>query len=88
MRELLLARAIADVDREAAAKSVEIAVDLAAEHGMLQTVAADGGPVLELVELAAWRVPGAWMDRLRRALPPDLARRPRGPGVRRGADQP
>ena len=59
---------------DAAAKSVAIAVDLAAEKGMLQTVAADGAAVLELIELAAWRVPGAWMDRLRRALPPDLGR--------------
>ena len=49
---------------------VETAVERAAEHGMLQTVAADGGAVLELVELAAWRAPGAWMDRLRRALVP------------------
>ena len=40
---------------------------------MLQTVAANGAPVLELVELAAWRVPGPWMDRLRRALAPDVA---------------
>ena len=68
VRDLLLARAVADVDHEAAAKAVETAVDLAAEHGMLQTVAADGGAVLDLVELAAWRVPSAWMDRLRRAL--------------------
>ena len=87
MRGLLLARAICDVDREAAAKSVEVAVDRASERGMLQTVAANGGPVLELVELAAWRVPSAWMDRLRRALTPELARHVSAPGIRRGADQ-
>ena len=69
-----------DVDREAAAKSVATAVDLAAENGMLQTVAADGEAVLELIELAAWRVPGAWMDRLRRALPSDLDAGRRPPG--------
>ena len=71
-----------DVDREAAAKSVEAAVERAAEHGMLQTVAADGGPVLDLVELAAWRAPSAWMDRLRRALVPEPRHRPRpAPGL-------
>ena len=74
VRGLLLARAISDVDHEAAAKSVEVAVDRAAEHDMLQTVAANGAPVLELVELATWRVPSAWMERLRRALTPELAR--------------
>ena len=81
VRGLLLARAIADVDHQAAAKSVEIAVDRAAEHGMLQTVAADGGPVLELVELAAWRVPGAWMNRLRRTMTPDRACGGAAPGL-------
>ena len=73
VRGLLLARAVADVDHQEAAKSVEIAVERAAEHGMLQTVAADGGAVLELLELAAWRVPSAWMNRLRRTLTPDRA---------------
>ena len=66
----MLGRAVCDVDRELAAKSVAIGVELAAEKGMLQTVAAEGDALLvELVELAAWRVPGAWMDRLRRILP-------------------
>jgi LuxR family maltose regulon positive regulatory protein len=81
VRGLLLARAISDVDHEAAAKSVELAVDRAAERGMLQTVAVNGAPVLELVELAAWRVPSAWMDRLRRALTPELARGVPAPGL-------
>jgi LuxR family maltose regulon positive regulatory protein len=75
VRELLLGRAVSDVDREMAAKSVATAVDLAAEKGMLQTVAADGEAVLELIELAAWRVPAAWIDRLRRAMPSGLGRR-------------
>ena len=48
---------------------------------MLQTVAADGGAVLELVELAAWRVPGAWMDRLRRTMVPDRDCRGEAPGL-------
>ena len=80
VRGLLLARAISDVDHEAAAKAVEIAVDQASERGMLQTVATYGGPVIELVELAAWRVPSAWMDRLRRALTPELAGHLTAPG--------
>ena len=46
------------------------AVELAAEHGMLRTVAVDGRAVVDLVELAAWRVPHAWMDRVRRVLVP------------------
>jgi LuxR family maltose regulon positive regulatory protein len=81
VRHLLLARAVADADHQAAAKSVEIAVDRAAEHGMLQTVAAEGGAVLELVELAAWRVPGAWMHRLRRTVAPEQAPRSLAPGL-------
>ena len=82
VRELLLGRAVCDVDRELAAKSVAIAVELAAEKGMLQTVAAEGDALLvELVELAAWRVPGAWMDRLRRVLPSELARVPAQSGL-------
>ena len=68
VRELVLARAVVGVDKNAAAKSVAIAADLAADHGLLQTVAAEGHAVLELVELAAWRVPDAWLGRLRRAV--------------------
>jgi LuxR family maltose regulon positive regulatory protein len=68
--ELVLAQASAEDSREAAAKSVAVAVELAAEHGMLQTVAAEGSALLELVELTAWSVPDGWMDRLRRLLVP------------------
>ncbi|HEU5036442.1 MAG TPA: LuxR C-terminal-related transcriptional regulator [Nocardioides sp.] len=68
VRELVLARAAVGGDKDAAAKSVAIAADLAADQGLLQTVAAEGPAVLELVELAAWRVPDAWLARLRRAL--------------------
>jgi len=32
----------------------------------LQTVASEGADILELVERAAWRVPGPWLERLRR----------------------
>jgi LuxR family maltose regulon positive regulatory protein len=84
VRELVLGKAVRDADREIAAKSVASAVDLAAERGMLQTVAADGEGVLDLIELAAWRVPGAWMDRLRRALPSDLGRGPAPSGLVEG----
>ncbi|MGY2702363.1 LuxR C-terminal-related transcriptional regulator [Nocardioides sp. HB32] len=73
VRGLVLARALLGEDREAAAKSVAFAAELAAEHGMLQSIAAEGPTVLELVELAAWRVPDAWLDRLRRALTTEAA---------------
>ena len=81
VRDLLLARAVADVDRGAALKHVEAAVDRAAEHGMLQTVASEGGAVLDLVELAAWRAPSAWMDRLRHVLVPGPAPASGAPGL-------
>ena len=71
VRELVLARALIDADRDQASKAVEVAVDLAAEHGLLQSVACEGPAVLELIELAAWRVPDAWLDRLRRSLAPE-----------------
>jgi len=81
VRELSLARAIVDDDRPSAIKSVEAAVERAAQHGMLQTVAADGAAVLDLVELAAWRAPSAWMDRLRYALVPHLTPAATIPGL-------
>jgi LuxR family maltose regulon positive regulatory protein len=84
VRELVLGRAVSEVDRESAVKAVATAVDLAAEKGMLQTVAADGEEVLELIELAAWRVPAAWIDRLRRAMPSDLGRGPAPTGLVEG----
>ncbi|WP_243057937.1 LuxR C-terminal-related transcriptional regulator [Nocardioides sp. SR21] len=68
LHDLVLAQAVAEVSREDAAKSVAVAVELAAEHGMLQSVASEGAAVLELIELAAWAVPDGWMDRLRRLL--------------------
>lgn len=68
LHDLVLAQAVAEVSREAAAKSVAVAVELAAEHGMLQSVASEGAAVLELIELAAWAVPDGWMGRLRRLL--------------------
>jgi LuxR family maltose regulon positive regulatory protein len=54
-------------NHEAAAKSVAMAIELAAGHGLMQTIASEGPEVLELVELGAWRAPESWMGRLRRA---------------------
>jgi LuxR family maltose regulon positive regulatory protein len=45
------------------------AVEEAAAHGLVQTVASEGRDVIEAVERLAWRVPPAWLDRLRRAGP-------------------
>ncbi|WP_460626054.1 LuxR C-terminal-related transcriptional regulator [Intrasporangium mesophilum] len=67
VRGLVLARATVD-DRERALKAVEAAIELAAEHGMLRTVASEAGGLVDLVELSAWRVPDGWMDRFRRAV--------------------
>jgi len=46
---------------------------------MLQTVAWEGTEVLELIELSAWRVPDAWMERLRHVLVPTWEPRVAGP---------
>jgi LuxR family maltose regulon positive regulatory protein len=67
---LLLARVLAREDRTAASETIVGTLDLAARHAMLRTVAAEGAPVMELIELAAWRVPTTWMDRLRHAMVP------------------
>ncbi len=61
---LLRGRVVADADESA--RAVEAAVGLATTHGMLQTVASEGGEAVELVEHAAWRAPPDWLDRLRR----------------------
>jgi LuxR family maltose regulon positive regulatory protein len=63
-----LLRAQAAGDRAEAAKWSTTAIELAADYGLLQTVAAEGRRTLELVERASWRVPVEWMDRLRRAV--------------------
>ncbi len=62
-----LLRARAHDDHEEAIKSVASAVEQASEHGMLQTVASECPELDGLIEQAAWRVPPAWIDRLRRA---------------------
>jgi LuxR family maltose regulon positive regulatory protein len=65
VRHLLLARTVRDGDRGSAEKEVAVAVEIAADHGMLQTVGSEGLELLDLLELAAWRVPDGWMQRLR-----------------------
>jgi LuxR family maltose regulon positive regulatory protein len=67
---LVLGQALAARDRTAATDTVVSTLGLAARHAMLRTVASEGAPVMELIELAAWRVPRAWMDRLRHAMVP------------------
>jgi LuxR family maltose regulon positive regulatory protein len=77
---LLLGQALARQDRGAAAERVGTTMRMAADHGMLRTVAAEGSTVMELIELGAWRVSEEWMSSLRRALVPTWvakdARRP------------
>ena len=67
---LLRGQALARHDHAAATLAVGSALDLAVRHAMLRTVAWVGPPVFELVELSAWRVPEAWLDRLRHTLVP------------------
>jgi LuxR family transcriptional regulator, maltose regulon positive regulatory protein len=64
--ELLVARAVND--RDEAVKHAALAVERATESGLLQTVAAEGPEVLELVERAAWQAPPSWLSRLRRSV--------------------
>jgi LuxR family maltose regulon positive regulatory protein len=42
------------------------AAELASTCSLVQTVASEGPECLRLVELAAWRLPPAWLDRVRR----------------------
>jgi|1186.fasta_scaffold00535_2 LuxR family maltose regulon positive regulatory protein len=62
---LMLARTLRDGQRGSAEKEVASAAEIAAEQGMLQTVGSEGLELLDLLELAAWRVPEGWMRRLR-----------------------
>lgn len=67
---LVRARVLAHEDHDTAVAVAGMALETAVEHGMLQTVAAEGKAAMDLVELSAWRVPDAWMDRLRRLAGP------------------
>jgi LuxR family maltose regulon positive regulatory protein len=79
VHQLVLARALATHDRGRATATVEAAVQRAADHGLLQTVADEGTEVHELIELAAWRVPDAWLGRLRHVLVPTWESHESGP---------
>ena len=70
VHQLLLARSCAST--EEATKHVIDAVEVASGHSLLQTVASEGADAVALVELAAWRSPTLWLDRLRRAATPTL----------------
>ncbi len=71
---LAIRRARATEDHDSASMWAGRAVTQACADGMLQTVASEN--CLALIEQAAWRVPAAWMDRLRR-----LAAATRQPGL-------
>ena len=49
------------------------AVQVAAELGLVQTVADEGRDVMDGIERLAWRAPASWLDRLRRAADADTA---------------
>jgi LuxR family maltose regulon positive regulatory protein len=68
LRDLLLARTAPS--NEAAVELAGSAVERATAAGLLQTLASEGPEAVELVELAAWRAPEQWLDRLRRAAVP------------------
>jgi LuxR family maltose regulon positive regulatory protein len=63
-----LLRARATVERECAVDHAATAIEIAAQHGLLQTVASEGLEAVELAEHAAWRAPAEWLDRLRRTV--------------------
>ena len=75
VHDLVRAHAVAHRDRGAAEAAATHAMERAARHGMLQSVASEGAAVMELIELGAWSVPDGWMDQLRHALLPTWAGR-------------
>ena len=64
---LALLRSATAGEHEEALKFATAAVETAVAHGMVQTVATQGGAAVELVERCAWRAPPGWLDRVRRA---------------------
>jgi LuxR family maltose regulon positive regulatory protein len=81
-----LLRAQAAQTHDESLKWVIAAIDVALANGLLQTIASEPPEVLHLVELAAWRVPPTWLDRLRRAATMEVGRG-RVESVRGMADQ-
>ena len=63
-----IVRARAATTPDDALGHVAPAVELAADHGMLQTVVSEGRDLVEVIERAAWRVPAEWLHRLRLAM--------------------
>lgn len=76
VRQLLAARAAANPVE--ARKPLMDAVETATSCAMLQTVASEGGEVLDLLDRVAWLAPREWLDRVRRA----AAHRPDGHATR------
>jgi ATP/maltotriose-dependent transcriptional regulator MalT len=72
IRDLLLARAVDG--QQPSQKYVVSAVERAAANELLQTVASEGAEIVQAAEAAAWHVPAAWLDRLRRAAVPGVAK--------------
>jgi LuxR family maltose regulon positive regulatory protein len=70
VRELLWSQAV--LSRDDQLRRATSAVEQAVANGLLQTVASEGAEVLRIVELASWRAPAPWLDRLRRAASPRL----------------
>jgi LuxR family transcriptional regulator, maltose regulon positive regulatory protein len=62
---LALLRSQTADDRDESLKRAAAALECAAANGLLQTVASEGHDLAGLLEGVAWRVPQAWMDRLR-----------------------
>ena len=65
IRSLVRSRALKSHDESVAQAAA--AAELASVCGLVQTVASEGSESVRLMELAAWRVPSAWLDRVRRA---------------------
>ena len=65
IRSLVRSRALKSHDESVAQAAA--AAELASAWGLVQTVASEGAECVRLMELAAWRVPSAWLDRVRRA---------------------
>lgn len=73
---LLLSRTAADAVE--AERQLLDAVRVASTHSLIQTVASEGGDVVEAIERLAWQAPPAWLGRLRRASVPGYGSRSSG----------
>ncbi|MEP9361340.1 LuxR C-terminal-related transcriptional regulator [Nocardioides sp. CN2-186] len=77
LHDLLQSRATADPCESE--RCLLDAVRLASTHGLIQTIASEGGDVVEAVERLAWQAPPMWLGRLRRACASGYG--PGSPGV-------